>query len=264
VKQFVLPPSFAGPGRLALGAADARYLTRVRRLREGDVLPAVDAAGGRWVLTVARVARGACEVDVAPAHAPLAPAAAASPGGLPGEPPNGGRMVTLLQCLPKGRKIDLIVRQATEAGVARIIPLVSARTVVRADESDGRTARLRRVAREAVQQSGAPRVPAVEEPRALASLAGEDWGTALLLHESAGAGTGSLHGALADAGRRVSVLVGPEGGLSDAEVALLAAAGFRAVRLQAAVLRVETAAIFALGAVMTVLRERDEWQPVRQ
>jgi 16S rRNA (uracil1498-N3)-methyltransferase len=57
----------------------------------------------------------------------------------------------------------------------------------------------------------------------------------------------------------VSLLVGPEGGLSEAEVTLAEAEGFRAVHFATGVLRVETAATFALGAVMTILQERDAW-----
>ncbi len=172
---------------------------------------------------------------------------------------NSGSRVTLLQCLPKGRKIDLIVRQATEAGVARIIPLVSAHTIVRVGEDDGR---LRRIARKAVQQSGAPRLPLIEEPRELASLAGtgDEWGTALLFHEKPGEAV-PLHRLLAGRPREVSVLIGPEGGLTDNEVALLKGAGFQVVHLETGVLRVETAATYALGAVMTILQERKAWKP---
>ncbi len=252
MRQFLLPGSWRGSARLTLGGPDARHLLRVLRLREGDRLPAVDARGGRYAMTILRAGRTDCEVSLAPADD-----AAEDPGG-------PGPRVTLLQCLPKGRKIDLIVRQATEAGVARIIPLVSARTVVRVSEDDGRSRRLASIAREAAQQSGTPRLPVIEEPRPLASIArgGETWGTALLFHEQPVPGE-PLHRLLADRPREVSVLIGPEGGLAEEEVALLTAAGFRPVHLRTGVLRVETAATYALGAVMTILQERDQWKPER-
>jgi len=257
MKQFLLPEfeSRGGTTRITLDGDDARYLTRVLRLREGATLPAADARGGRYSLTIVRVGKGRCEVDVAEL-----PGAAAAVAALSDDAPR----VTLLQCLPKGRKLDLIVRQATEAGVARIIPLVSAHTIVRPGEDDGRLDRLRRVAREAVQQSGAPRLPIIEEPRALASLAGpgEDWGTALLFHEQPVAAA-PLHRLLAGRPRTVTVLIGPEGGLAEEEVALLAGAGFQLVHFGTGVLRVETAATFALGAVMTILQERQAWKPVQ-
>ena len=74
---------------------------------------------------------------------------------------------------------------------------------------------------------------------------------------------GSLHGLLAGRPAAVSLLVGPEGGLTDAEVEQAQAAGFRPVHFATGVLRVETAATFALGAVMTILQERDEWKSVQ-
>jgi 16S rRNA (uracil1498-N3)-methyltransferase len=254
VKKFLLPEVCPGPARLTLGPHDSRYLTRVLRLQEGDTLAAGDAQGGAYTLTIRGTGRGGCVVDVVP----LPPQAAPSAGGSGDAPVS----FTLLQCLPKGRKIDLIIRQATEAGVARIIPLVSAHTVVRPGEDGDRSARLLRVAREAVQQSGAPRLPRIDPPRDLRSLAdsGEAWGTALVFDERPG-GAETLHRVLADAAGAVSVLIGPEGGLSEGEVAMLVGAGFHRVHLRTGVLRVETAALVALGAVMTIVLERNEWKP---
>ena len=137
---------------------------RVLRLREGDTLDAVDAGGARFAMRIVGVRREECDVEVAPV--PTAGAARPSPVRL-----------TLLQCLPKGRKIDLIVRQATESGVARIVLLVSEHVVARPGEDDGRVQRLRRVAREALQQSGTPVLPEIEGPRPFASIEGADWGT---------------------------------------------------------------------------------------
>lgn len=254
MKKFLLPGPCSGPTRLALGRADSRYLLRVLRLREGDTLPAADAQGGRYLMTICRAGREECEVDVVPAGA--TPAADAAKAGAP--------RITLLQCLPKGRKIDLIIRQATEAGVARIIPLVSAHSIVHRGEEGGRAARLLRIAREAVQQSGVPRMPLIEEPRDLSDVAlrGGEWGTALVFVERSGT-SDQLHRLLAQPRSEVSVLIGPEGGLADEEIALLERAGFRPVHLETGVLRVETAATFALGAVMTILQERNAWKPVQ-
>jgi len=91
---------------------------------------------------------------------------------------------------------------------------------------------------------------------------GADWGTPLLFHESPVNGM-ALHVLLADGPREVSLLVGPEGGLSEAEVALARGSGFHPVHFATGVLRVETAATYALGAVQTILQERDAWRPVQ-
>ncbi len=249
MKQFLLPREYAGETRLQLSDDGFRHVVKVLRMRAGDTLPAVDARGGRYDMRIVTIGGDRCEVELAPRET------AARPGGV---------RINLLQCLPKGRKVDLIVRQATEAGVARIVLLVSEHVVARPGDADGKSARLRRIAREALQQSGTPVLPQIEGPRSLESIveAGEDWGTALLFHEKPIEGA-SLHRLLAARPTTVSVLVGPEGGLSEREVALLRRAGFKPVHFPTGVLRVETAATYALGAVMTILQERDEWKPAQ-
>ena len=231
MKQLLLLRWYAGEARISLSGDDYRYPARVLRLREGAKVPAVDHHGSRYLMRIAAIGPSACQVEISPSQPELA-----DPEGRgAGEGTGAARPLhlTLLQCLPKGRKIDLIIRQA----------------------------RLSRIAREALQQSGNPRLPAVEAPRSFASLAEAPgvWGTALFFHEERLSGS-SLHELLAEPVDRVSMLVGPEGGLSPTEVGLLASAGFRPVYLGDAVLRVETAAIDAIAAVRTILQERDAWR----
>lgn len=254
MKHFLLPRAYQGEPRLTLLGGEYRYLVRVLRMKEGDTLPAVDIHGGRYTLRILRVGGTDCEVGLET----LVPTAVPSDGE------TLRIAVTLVQCLPKGRKIDLIVRQATEAGVARILPVFSEHTVVRPGEDEARMERLRRIAREALQQSGSAGLPEIGEPRSLAETLqnGENWGTALFFHEQPVA-CRPLHVLLADARERVTIVIGPEGGLSGAEVELLTAAGFQPVHLRTGVLRVETAATFALGAVMTIVQERDAWKTVQ-
>ena len=249
MRQFLLPDSYDGEPRLTLTGKDFRHIAKVLRLREGDELAAVDGRANRYRLRLLQVGDHDCVAELRPEPPP--------------EPAAGGVRLTLLQCLPKGRKIDLIVRQATEAGVARIVTLVSDHCVVRAGDDDARAARLERIAREAVQQSGAARVPQIEGPRELASVAraGQGWGTALFFHERR-LDAAPLHPLLAGAAGEVTVLIGPEGGLSDPEVEMLRGVGFMPAWLGSTVLRVETAAVYALGAVITILQERDAWRVV--
>jgi 16S rRNA (uracil1498-N3)-methyltransferase len=198
-------------------------------------------------MRLARISRAECDVELSRETAAV----------VPHESPQ----ITLLQCLPKGRKIDLIIRQATEAGVSRIVLLVSDRCIARASEDAGRLARLEKIAKEALQQSGNARLPVIEAPQPLASLGDTEgeWGTALLFHEER-LSESTLHELLAEPAERISILIGPEGGLSPSEVELLARAGFHAARLGGAVLRVETAAIFAIAAVRTIVQERNAWR----
>ncbi len=250
MKHFVIPRRVAGERSIRIAGADFHYLTRVLRMREGDELAAVDAAGTRFTLRVSSLRRGSCRADLLPA----------GDGPADSDPPGASPWICLLQCLPKGRKMDLIVRQAVEAGVGRIVAIVSERSIAVPSKPGDKLVRWHRIAREAVQQSGTPAVPEILGPLAIgeaAGAAGPDC-TGLFFHQERLGGR-SLHEALAEAPRRVALLVGPEGGLSERETDLLTQSGFSPVFLGDAVLRVETAALYAVAAVKTVLRERDKW-----
>ena len=162
--------------------------------------------------------------------------------------------------------MDLIVRQATEAGVRRIVPLLSRHSVPRlesGEEAARKVARWQRIAREALQQSGNPRLPEILPPVRLEEyLGGQIAGTGLFLHQEPLEG-GSLHELLAEAQREILLLVGPEGGLAEPEVEWLLARGFRPVHVGPNILRSETAALFALAAVQMILKERERWQLAR-
>lgn len=169
--------------------------------------------------------------------------------------------IQLLQCLPKGRKMDLIVRQAVEAGVESVVPVVSERCVVVPDEAPAKRERWVRIAREALQQSGKLRLPSIQEPTPLARAATLGEGDIGLLFHEEPLGAASLHRVLAGTppGSRICLLIGPEGGLSPREVESLVGAGFRPVFLGETILRTETAALYAVAAVRTILREMGEW-----
>jgi 16S rRNA (uracil1498-N3)-methyltransferase len=251
MKQFLLPRRYGGETRITLSGDEFPYLTPVLRKREGDALPAITWTGTRYAMRIEKIRHSGCTVVLA------------------ADPPDSGvsvpqiARIRLLQCLPKGRKMDLIARQAVDAGVSRIVPLVSEHTVAVPEDPAARLFRWRRIAREALQQSGNAGLPAIDEPTPLlkgAVLEGAR-DTGHFFHQERLA-EDSLHGAVAGVGPSgtVSLLIGPEGGLSEPEVEHLRSAGFRAVFLGDAVLRAETAAIYAIAAVKTLLRERDTWK----
>lgn len=164
----------------------------------------------------------------------------------------------LYQGLPKGKRFPLIIQKCTELGVARIVPVLTERTVVRV-EPDGvgeKAPRWARIAREAARQSMRPLPPIVEAPLELPEAL-SDWkasgGMGLLLDEAlAGRGDSALRAALSgitDA-RRLSVFVGPEGGFSAHEAQLARDTGLAPVGLGSRILRTETAAIAICAVVM--------------
>ncbi|HYX42499.1 MAG TPA: RsmE family RNA methyltransferase, partial [Pyrinomonadaceae bacterium] len=146
---------------------------------------------------------------------------------------------------------DLVVQKATELGVSRVAPVVTARADIRPrDERDTarRVERWRRLALEAAKQSGRARVPAVAEPCAFDAFvkgAARDGELRVFFAERGGIGLDSL----ADFGGAhpavVTALVGPEGGWDDEEISLAHEHGWSIVTLGGRTLRAETAAITA-------------------
>ncbi len=255
MRVFVLPgkppePGCAPGGEVELRGRDYHYLVRVLRLSPGERFPARDAGGALRSCRVAAVGADFVRLELDPPEPKEA----------------GGPPLTLIQALPKGRKMDQIVRQVTEAGVAEIAPVFSRFSLSRLAEPEDRGRRVerwRRIAREATQQSGGSRVPFVAEPvaleRALEAEA-EEGELRLMFHQSR-LSPGTLHAALASGPHRVTLLVGPEGGLAEEEVARALERGFQPITIGRRVWRTETAALFAAAVVQCLLEEREAWKP---
>ena len=229
MRRFTIAPERISGDRVAFDAEETRHLVRVLRLGPGDVVTAADGRGGAWevrLLTLGDTATGAI-VGVASlaAESPLA--------------------ITLVQAVPKGDRMEAIVRATTELGVARILPALTERTVVRLDASRWRerARRWQRVAREATKQCGRAVVPVVETPRPLAEwIAGDEPADLrVCLWETEGTPLSRVLDARDPRPRSARVIVGPEGGLTRDEVARAGAMGYVAVTLGQRILRTETA-----------------------
>jgi 16S rRNA (uracil1498-N3)-methyltransferase len=154
--------------------------------------------------------------------------------------------LTLAQGVSRGERMDLVVQKATELGVTGLIPVLTERSVVKltAQQSDRKVNHWRAIAIAACEQCGRNRLPALAAPVALREFLKGDAGPDARLLLSP---TGTV--ALLDLPRSsaITVLIGPEGGLTDEEEQSATSAGFTAVRLGPRVLRTETAAIAALA-----------------
>ena len=259
MRQFVLPEGVVsslreGRGVARLVGADFRYLCRVLRLRTGAVFEAVDREVRRYRVELRLIGADFCELSVAPAA-----------GAEPTAPGREAPRIALFQCVPKGRRLETIVRQATEAGVELVVPVLSEHCVATA-EGETRIDRLERVAREAMQQSGSQVVTRVHVPAPFASIPSlwsdfrrDGRGVPIFFHQEPLAHS-SLHQYLSSEPDAVAVVIGPEGGLSASETSSLSQAGFLPVYLGANILRTETAALYAIAAVKTIAFERASWQ----
>jgi 16S rRNA (uracil1498-N3)-methyltransferase len=213
------------------------HASAVRRLRPGEEVDLGDGAGAVAHCVVTDVVKGRVTARVLSRHVVAPP-----------QP-----TVTVVQALPKSDRAELAVETATEAGADGFLVWQAARCVARWDGSakvDKGLARWRAVARAAARQSRRARVPGVDRVVTTADLVeivgAAAPGSTLVLHESATEGLRALDLAGVSA---LTLIVGPEGGVADDELARLCAAGARAVRLGPTVLRTSTAAAVALGAV---------------
>jgi 16S rRNA (uracil1498-N3)-methyltransferase len=176
-------------------------------------------------------------------------------------PPERRTAVHLYQCITKGERFDWLVEKATEVGVSRIIPLITARSVVRAEAGSNKTERWRRIAVEAAEQSGRSSVPVVEGPLQLSEAIDSVGGVGVLPYEGAGEGAPSIQEALTDridelfATAEVSLFIGPEGGFEEEEVRTAVGRGISVVTLGRRVLRAETAGLVASTLVMQACGE---------
>jgi 16S rRNA (uracil1498-N3)-methyltransferase len=224
------------PGSIIeLPAVAAAHLAKVLRLRNGDDLVLFAGDGREFAAAVESVRGSRVTVAVGDGRdvdreSPLA--------------------ATLLQCIPRGDRMDWIVQKATELGVARIVPALSARSVVRLDPSQAasKAAHWRAVAISACEQCGRNRLPVIEAPRPLLHYLGDSpsQGPRLLLEPEPGS-----RSVVEPLGATVEIAIGPEGGFATEELEALRLCDFQPVRLGPRVLRTETAAIAAITWLQT-------------
>jgi 16S rRNA (uracil1498-N3)-methyltransferase len=227
--------------RAVVDGDEGFHAANVRRIRPGEEIDLGDGEG-----TVAR-----CVVDGA-AKGRLT-ARVLDRTTVPAPAPT----VTVVQALPKSDRSELAIELATEAGADAFVAWQASRCVARWESSQKVDKGLRRwaaVARSAARQSRRPYIPAVSGVVSTAELAQrvrDDGATTLVLHESATVKLTELPVAQADS---LLLIVGPEGGIADDEIATLSDAGATAVRLGPTVLRTSSAAAVALGALGALTR----------
>ena len=231
---FHIRPESVRGNRVTFDAEETHHLAHVLRLEPGAIVKTLDGRGHEITVRLTRVGGQAAEGDIVSCSVP----ARESPLAL-----------TLAQGIPKGSKLELIIRMATELGVALVIPLLLERTIARPDptEPSHRVLRWRRIAKEAAKQSGRAVIPEVRAPLTLDQWLAEPRAPGLFLCLWEGERT-PLAAVLPGAPpARATVLVGPEGGLSPAEVGRLRSAGALVAGLGPRTLRTETAGPVALA-----------------
>ena len=254
-RRFYAPPAAfsAGSGTVKLSPEETRHLRDALRLRPGDEAFVFDGEGNEYFSVVTEVESKREAEALLEVRSQVVPARPESPLRL-----------TLAVALLKGEKFDLVIQKATELGVARIMPVITARADVRLrDEQDAahRAARWQRLALEAAKQSGRARLPAVERPINFDSLlasAPDESSLRLMFAERAGQGLReTLRESGAAQGSEAYALVGPEGGWEDEEIERAQADRWSVVTLGGRTLRAETAAIVVTALLQHLLGDLD-------
>lgn len=236
IRSFIDAPLVIG-ATVDLGEQASAHLVRVLRRQVGDEVLLFNGDGHDYRARLVSVAKKAAVAEVVEQctvarESPLA--------------------ITLVQALARGEKMDWVLQKATELGVAVIAPVVSERTEVRlgAERAERRMAHWRGVIIAACEQSGRARVPALVEPRDLAvHAAGSRDENVLRLALDPDGELGLVD--LPDCSA-LELVVGPEGGLSERDLAMLRAAGYRGLRLGPRILRTETAGPAAIAALQAL------------
>lgn len=258
MKQFILNTEPDKSGAVRLEGDDYRYLVRVRRLAVGEFFPALLPGGGETLVQVTSidndVLTGKCNN---PENLTRKKESRISETILP--------RIILLQALPKGEKMDLIVRQAAEGGLAEIVPFVSEFSIAKINTGGQKFSRWQRIIKEARQQSGSAVETTIRLPLTMDGLFDywkklpEKEAVGLFFHHQPLAQE-SLHSYLNSVPPVVALAIGPEGGFSDNEVRRFMEAGFKPLTIGDTILRTETAALYAAAAIRVLILERNSWE----
>ncbi len=235
--RFFCPVPLAEGRQMALPEAAAHHVAAVLRLQVGADISVFSGDGGEFCARIMalkpKVVVELLEFDPIEREAPLE--------------------LTLAHVMPAGDRMDGVVQKAAELGVARLVPLMSRRSVLKlvGERAERRRRHWQLVAAGASEQCGRNRVMAVDVPRPLSHFLGEARdvrATKLVMMPR----SGSNLSALAAPHDGLQLLVGPEGGFADDECTAALACGYRALQLGPRVLRADTAGLAAVAAMLTL------------
>jgi 16S rRNA (uracil1498-N3)-methyltransferase len=219
---------------LRLDDKASHHLARVLRAKQGDRVTLFNGQGGEYIAVITLIDKKGVQVRIL-SFAPVEVESSIH--------------IHLAQGIARGEKMDLVVQKAVELGVTHIIPLVTERCNVRLaqEREEKRLQHWQAVIVSACEQSGRNRLPRIEAPNALRewlTTVKADYRFVLSPHAKQALSTTSI-----PAQASVVLLIGPEGGLSEAEVELAESYQFIPMRLGPRVLRTETATIAAITAL---------------
>ncbi len=241
--RLFLPPEKLTTKQIIISEDQARYLSLVLRIKQGDSLIVFDGSGYRYICKVLQTHKKEVVIEKIKKE-PYSAESSAS--------------ITLAQGLPKKDKMDLIIQKSTELGIRKIIPLITERSQIRHTE---KIWRWRKIALSASQQCGREKITEIEEvvnikeflksTHQFSPLKKRDDGELLNIIFSEEQKGINLKKFLNDfkAVKNITLLIGPEGGFSGEEVSSVIEKGFIEASLGPRILRTETAPIAAISII---------------
>ena len=245
-------PQAALQKTITLDAAVARHMVQVLRLKAGSPLIVFDGCGGEYHAVIDEVAKHSVNIFLQE---------------FIDHEVESGLQICLAQGVSRGERMDYTVQKAVELGVTEIVPLKAERTVVnlKGDHRERRQNHWQKIVNSACEQCGRNTVPSVLPVEKFINWVADQGlesehnkttegktGLKIMLHHEAEHGFSSLRDRGAGQNTQVTLLVGPEGGLSEEECKLASKAGFVSVRLGPRVLRTETAALAAISVMQSL------------
>lgn len=233
IPRIYQPGSLASDAIVELSDSAANHVARVLRLPTGAALTLFNGDGGEYTATLHEVGKRSvtAHVEAFVDHDVESPLA-----------------ITLAQGIAKGERMDYTIQKATELGVVRLVPLVTERCNVRlsGERWEKKLQHWQAVAISACEQCGRNRIPTIDQPLTLTAWLAQDTTELRLTLDPLA--TGGID-TIGTKPREVSLLVGPEGGLSEGERVAAQRAGYCGIQLGPRVLRTETAGVTALAVL---------------
>ncbi|OXM86122.1 16S rRNA (uracil(1498)-N(3))-methyltransferase [Paenibacillus rigui] len=264
MQRYFISPEWFHEDSVTIAGDDAHHLIRVMRAKAGDQVIVSDGVNREALVRIREPEKDRVVADIVESL-PMDREPAVE--------------VWIAQSLPKGDKMELVIQKGTEIGADRFIPFVSERTVVQLDakKESKRIERWQKIAKEAAEQAHRNRVPTVEAPlswKQLLQLAGQAdaaWicyekenglqlkhqiqealskGKAIRIDTAEQGTPAKLQTNGVNDRIKLLLIIGPEGGFSEQEIAAAEAAGCRSVSLGRRILRTETAAMVGLTCIL--------------
>ena len=233
MRRFYAAKKNFSDDRIRLEADETRHLRDVLRLRIGDQASVFDGKGNEFLTVIETIGKSGAELKILETVTPASPESTLD--------------LTLAVAMLKGEKFDLVAQKAVELGVSKLLPLKAARCDVNPKGADKRVERWRKIALEASKQSGRAKLMSIDPPIDFSTFIDSCSGEVLMFTERGG---GSFSKKIVS--KKITAIIGPEGGWEDSEIARAKSRGALLITLGGRILRAETAAI----SIASILQHR--------